>query len=224
MRRPSRPPGEAPLRSLTRGGLLRGVEELCRRDGDLAGIVERWGPPPLWGRRPGFATLVRIVLEQQVSLASAEALFNRLRNAVEPFTPERVAPLSPAALQELGLTRQKAGYCHGIARSLVAGDLDLKAVARADDATARRRLMTVRGVGPWTADIYLLMALRRPDVWPEGDLALAAALQRLGRLRGKPAPERLRRIALPWSPWRAVAARILWHLYLSDRVGPRTPR
>jgi DNA-3-methyladenine glycosylase II len=201
---------------LDKTALLRATRELCARDADLDRAVARYGPPPLWARPTGFATLVRIILEQQVSLASAEAMFARLRDAVGRVSSVRIARLSTAELRRLGLTRQKAGYCLGLAQQIENGELSLRQFAKYDDATARRILTQVRGIGPWTADIYLLMALRRPDVWPEGDLALATAVRRLKRLRAQPAPERLRRIADSWRPWRSSAARILWHFYLSQ--------
>ena len=194
------------------------MEELCSRDIDLRRVVQKFGPPPLWARRPNFATLVRIILEQQVSLASAESTFRRLQGAIQYVTPERVARMSLAEIRRLGFTRQKAGYCLDLAKLIEAGGLSLPRVSRADDAAARAALLEVRGIGPWTADIYLLMALRRPDVWPDGDLALANAVRAVKRLRKQPTTERLRRIASGWKPWRSVAARILWHNYLSEKT------
>ena len=197
--------------------LCKAVDELCSRDTDLRRVVQKFGPPPLWARRPNFATLVRIILEQQVSLASAESTFRRLQGAVQRVTPESVAQLSLAEIRRLGFTRQKAGYCLDLARLIEAGGLNLNHLSRADDGAARAALLEVRGIGPWTADIYLLMALRRPDVWPDGDVALAAAAHRVKRLRQRPNFDRLRKIAAKWRPWRSVAARILWHHYLSER-------
>ncbi|HJN46480.1 MAG TPA: hypothetical protein QF572_20125 [Vicinamibacterales bacterium] len=213
-----RPTMPRPTR-LTKTRLLDGVDALRRTDPDLAKVVARFGPPPLWSRRPGFATLVQTVLEQQVSLASGRATFGRLRDACSEITPERLAPLSEAQVRAAGVTRQKASYCLGIARQIVDGTLDLGRLGRADDTEVRRSLIEIRGVGPWTADIYLLMALGRPDVWPDGDLALATAAQQVKRLRRRPDTDRLRRLASTWAPWRAVAARILWHHYLSTRGG-----
>ncbi len=205
------------MHPISRETLRKAVDELCCRDGDLRRVVQRFGPPPLWARRPNFATLVRIILEQQVSLASAESTFLRLQGAVQRVTPERVARLSFAEIRRLGFTRQKAGYCLDLGRLIEAGGLNLRRVSRADDESARSALLEVRGIGPWTADIYLLMALRRPDVWPDGDVALANAVRGVKRLRQRPTTERLRRIASAWKPWRSVAARILWHHYLSER-------
>ena len=205
------------MRIVSRETLCKAVDELCTRDTDLGRVVQRHGPPPLWVRRPNFATLVRIILEQQVSLASAESTFRRLQGAVRRVTPERVARLSLTEIRRLGFTRQKAGYCLDLARLIEAGGLNLKHLSRADDGAVRAALLEVRGIGPWTADIYLLMALRRPDVWPDGDVALAAAAYRVKRLRQRPNFDRLRKIASKWRPWRSVAARILWHHYLSER-------
>ena len=204
---------------MSRARLLDGVDALSAADPDLAAVVTRFGPPPLWARRPGFATLVQIVLEQQVSLASGRATFGRLRDAWGEVTPGRFATLTTAQVRSAGVTRQKTSYCLGIARQIVDGTLDLRHLGRADDDAARRRLVEIRGIGPWTADIYLLMALGRPDVWPDGDLALATAAQQVKRLRRRPDTQRLRRLATSWAPWRAVAARILWHHYLSTRGG-----
>ena len=205
-----------PKQQLTRRSLGHGVRVLCEADPDLAGIVSSFGPPPLWGRRPGYATLVRIILEQQVSLASANAVYKRLRVALGEVTPLNVAAIAARDLCQWGFTRQKAEYCHEIATLIVTGQFDLRAVAQGDDATAHQALVSLRGVGPWTADIYLLMALRRPNIWPIGDLALAEATRRVKRLRHRPSDELLSTIASHWHPFRSVAARILWHLYLQQ--------
>jgi DNA-3-methyladenine glycosylase II len=171
----------------------------------------------MWNRRPGFPTLLHIILEQQVSLASARAAFDRLRAAASPLTPARFLELDDATLKAIGFSRQKTAYGRHLAQSIVHGHFRLAALNRMDDATARAELLKLNGVGPWTADIYLLMALRRPDVWPSGDLALALAVQRVKRLPSRPTPDELDAIGAAWRPWRAVAARVLWHYYLSQR-------
>jgi len=202
-------------RALTRETLLTGVRELCSRDRDLAGIVEAHGPPPLWARRPGFPTLVRIILEQQVSLASADAAWRRLRASIGPPTPEALLELDDRQLKEIGFSRQKAGYCRGLATGLLDGSFRLAGLGRLDDDAARAELERLKGVGRWTSDIYLLMALRRPDIWPTGDIALASAARRVKRLRQRPTDDKLATISAEWAPWRAVGARLLWHYYLS---------
>lgn len=195
--------------------MLEAVRQLAAIDPDLAGIAERHGPPPLWAREPGFETLVRIILEQQVSLASAEAARERLVRAAGVIEPDAIVRVGDEALREAGLTRQKARYLSGLARDVLEGRLDLEAIAVADDDEARARLTSVLGIGRWTADIYLLMALGRPDIWPTGDLALAGAMRRARGLAALPSAAEQTAIAEPWRPWRAVAARLLWHAYLA---------
>ena len=207
----------APPRALTRSSLADGVRALARRDPDLAALARRQGLPPMWARRPGFATLMHIVLEQQVSIAAAKTLFRRVRERLGGMTPELVAAHGPRRLHRMGLTRQKASYWHGLALEVQSGALDLAAVARAPDQAARERLLELRGVGPWSADIYFLMALRRPDVWPVGDLALAQALAEVKGLGARPDGDVQQEISAAWAPWRSVAARLLWHYYLTTR-------
>jgi len=203
--------------SLTLATLRQGVRELAARDTGLAAIVARHGPPPMWGRPRGFATLVHIILEQQVSLASAAAMFAKLERALGGVTPATVRVAGVAGLLALGVTRQKAGYIATLAGRVADGSLPLATLARLPDAEAAEMLVRVPGIGPWTASIYLLMALRRPDVWPPGDLALHKAMARLPGIDAMPTSEEAARWALRWQPWRAVAARILWHGYLSER-------
>lgn len=205
---------------LTERRLLRAVNALCDGDPDLSAIRSRFGPPPLWAREPGFPTLVYIILEQQVSLASARAAFTRLGGALGAITPQAFLTLDDLQLKGIGFSRQKSGYCRGLARSIVNGELDLADLPHLDDAAARGRLLSIRGIGPWTADIYLLMVLLRPDIWPAGDLALMSALRDVKGLAARPAPQEIEAITSAWRPWRAVAARLLWHHYLSIRNGP----
>ena len=196
------------------------MKALAAHDADLARVLARYGPPPLWRRRPCFATLVRIILEQQVSLASARAVYNRLAAMVVPFSAVRFRRLEGPALREAGLTRQKSTYLLALAEAIATGRLQLKALPDMADDEARQVLMQIKGIGPWTADIYLLMALRRPDIWPRGDLALNTALKAIKHLEGRQTEADLAAIAAHWRPWRAVAARMLWHYYLSTRGRP----
>jgi DNA-3-methyladenine glycosylase II len=204
------------LSRLTQRSLLRATRELAARDPDLAGVVETFGPPPLWAREPGFHTLIHIILEQQVSLASAKAAYDRLLVATGRLVPERFLALRNEELKTIGFSRQKTTYGRALAEAILDGRLDLALIETLDDAEAKTQLTAIKGIGSWTADIYLLMVLRRPDTWPSGDLALAVAVQRVKRLRKRPTPERLQKVGEAWRPWRAVAARILWHYYLSS--------
>ena len=195
--------------------LAEAVRELAAVDPDLAGIAERHGTPPLWGRPPGFQTLVRIILEQQISLASAGAALERLVRAAGAVEPEAIVALGENGLRAAGQTRQKSRYVVGLARYVLDGRLDLGDVESAGDDEARRLLTSVVGIGRWSADIYLLMALGRPDIWPTGDLALAGAMRRAKRLESVPTGAEQSTIAEAWRPWRAVAARLLWQAYLA---------
>lgn len=133
------------------------------------------------------------------------------------MSAQGVCAAGEGGLRELGLTRQKARYCHGLAARVLDGSLDLSAVAGLPDDVGRSILLSVPGLGPWSVDIYYLMALRRPDVWPDGDLALASALREVKRMDRLPTREKQRSIAERWSPWRSVAARLLWAHYLAAR-------
>ncbi|MBL7077836.1 MAG: DNA-3-methyladenine glycosylase 2 family protein [Kiritimatiellae bacterium] len=202
--------------ALTKKRLAEAAGLLAVRDKDLARILRDDGTPPLWGRKPGFVTLIRIILEQQVSLASADAAYRRLTDNLAPLTPDEVLAAGVTSLRSLGITRQKATYCANVADAIRSGELDLKDVGRSDDETAIGKLTQIKGVGPWTAQIYLLMALRRPDVWPAGDIALAAAVQSVKGLQERPTPAELAEAADAWRPYRAAAARMLWQHYLNS--------
>lgn len=214
MRMPTK--AAAPKR-LTQSSLARGVSELSETDSDLARVARAYGPPPLWEREEGFATLVLTILEQQVSLASALAAFERLRAAASPVTPENFLTYDDAQLRAFGFSRQKALYCRLLARAILDKELDLQRLPTLSDDAARAELTRLKGVGAWTAEIYLLRALLRPDAWPAGDLALQLAAQQVKRLPARPTAAELDALAEPWRPLRAVAARLLWLQYLEGR-------
>jgi DNA-3-methyladenine glycosylase II len=161
--------------------------------------------------------LLRTILEQQVSLASARAAYDKLLAIAAPLTPARFLELDDLELRAVGFSRQKARYGRELAAAIASGELDLDRLHELDDEAVAAALTRVKGIGRWTADIYLLLALRRPDIWPSGDLALALAVQQAIGLAATPAPPEMERIAEAWRPWRAVAARLLWHYYLSNR-------
>jgi len=188
----------------------------------FARVHELYGPPPLWDREPGFATLLQIILEQQVSLASAKACYDKLAATLGHVTRETVLTLSDAELKTVGFSRQKTTYARHLSEALINRHIDLDSLVDLPDADVKAVLMSLKGVGEWTSDIYLLMALLRPDVMPKGDIALHSAYH---KLTGEPRPssDEFICIAEQWRPYRSVAARLLWHFYLSERKnGTRT--
>jgi len=201
---------------LTTETLALAARHLALRDPHLASIYKLHGVPPMWGRRPGFSTLLRIILEQQVSLVSARAMFERLKANIHPFTAEGFIEAGEIQLRSLGVTRQKAHYCVQVAEAFTNGHL--LRIAGMSDEEAHAALVSIKGVGPWTANIYLLMALKRPDIWPDGDIALATAVTRLRKLDTRLSFRQLEQIAESWRPYRSVAARMLWQYYLAARV------
>lgn len=207
---------------LDQASLEIACRELARIEPGFALVLERFGFPPLWEREPSFATLVHIILEQQVSLASALAAFKKLVGRIGAITPRNILSLSDEELRQCYLSRQKSGYVRALAAAVLDGHLDFDALAELPDHDARLELKKVKGIGDWTADIFLLMALCRPDVMPKGDLALHIAYRNLAAADHTAHADEFQRIAERWKPHRASAARILWHFYLSDRKhGPR---
>ena len=206
------------LRPLTQKTLASAARELAARDPLLANILATYGDPPLWQRASGFRTLVHIILEQQVSPSSAKSMLLRLENAIQPFTPERFLELGDERLRGLGVTRQKSAYVLHLSDEIVSGRLKLKSLSRLNDNQVLVRLTGIKGIGLWSANIYLLMAMKRADIWPAGDLALAVAIQELKGLKTRPSPQDLEAIAEVWRPHRAVAARMLWQYYLGRKI------
>jgi len=200
---------------LTPASLDEAARKLAAADPDLEAVLERLGPPPLWDREPGFPTLVKIILEQQVSLASAKAAFGKLVDVVSPLEPGAFLTLDDTTLKAVGFSGQKGRYCRNLASAILEGALDLEGLAALPDERVRDELTRITGIGPWTADIYLLMALGRPDIWPAGDLALVAAARDLKGLESNPTPAEFHALGEPWRPWRSVAARLLWNHYLN---------
>jgi len=212
------------LDPLDRSSLAAAARGLAGRDPDLARIFNVYGEPPLWRRPTGFPTLVKIILEQQVSLSSAASMFARLKTAINPFSPERFLEVGEPYLRRLGVTRQKSGFLIHLSASVVNGQLNLRRLSRMTDDNARSALTSLKGIGAWSADVYLLMAMRRADIWPAGDLALAAAVQQLKGLTKRPGPDELEMLAEVWRPHRAVAARMLWQFYLGEKARVKKSR
>jgi len=203
-------------KALTRKSLLATCRSLAGQDGNLRRVFNIYGAPPLWDREPGFATLLQIILEQQVSLASAKACYDKLCRRVVDVTPESVLASSDAELRADGFSRQKTAYARHLSVALLERRIDLAALESMSDDDVKAELIKLKGIGVWTSDIYLLMALLRPDVMPKGDVALHTAWHKLS---GEPRPssDEFLVIAERWKPYRSVAARMLWHFYLSER-------
>ena len=203
--------------ALTRASYEAAIAELAARDPALGRVVAEYGPPPRWKRKQGFATLVLLILEQQVSLASAEATFARLEERAGAIEPGAILALGEERMREAGLSRQKARYVHGLAAAATSGAIDFRRLGRAADEAVRAALIPIKGIGDWTVDIYLLTALQRPDVWPARDLALQEAARAIKGLDARPDESAMQTIGEAWRPWRSVAARILWHHYLNTK-------
>lgn len=203
---------------LNDASLAAAVQELIKQDEHLRAVYLQYGNPPLWAREHSFKTLLHIILEQQVSLASAKATLDKLIVLLEDeVTPAKFLTLDDAQLRGIGFSRQKTRYGRILAQAILSGDLDLAALVEMSDADAQKKLISLKGIGKWTANIYLLMVLCRPDVWPTGDRALAVAARNVLQLDTVPSYPELDEIALRWRPYRSVAARLLWHHYLSSK-------
>lgn len=192
--------------------------ELAATDEGLAHVYSTYGTPPLWARPAGFATLLNIILEQQVSLASAKACFDKLAAHLGDVTPERFLTINDVELKAIGFSRQKTAYARHLSRAILEDRIDLDSIHKLPDDAVRAELIKLKGIGIWTADVYLLMALLRPDVMPRGDIALHAAFQRLTNADKRPGSDEFIDIAERWRPFRSVAARLLWHFYLCQKA------
>lgn len=189
------------------------LEALAARDPDIARHYRTCGLPPVRRRPLGFAGLLHIILAQQISAQSAAAAIARLQAAATPLTPEAFLGLNDAALRAIGFSRQKMAYGRALAEDVIAGRIDFRAVRRMDDEEAIAHLVQAKGIGRWSAEIYLLFALRRPDVCPADDLAVQVAAQRLRGLSERPRGDAMRALAEPWRPFRSAASQFLWHFY-----------
>ncbi|WP_142684444.1 DNA-3-methyladenine glycosylase family protein [Chitinophaga polysaccharea] len=193
-------------------------DELCRQDPELAFIVKTYGYPPMWTRSNTFESLVHIILEQQVSLASALAALNKLREKLTKITPVNLLKLTDEELKACYFSRQKMLYARSLAQAIQSREFSPPAMETLPDEEVRKNLVALKGIGNWTADVYLMFVLQRADVFPIGDLAAVNALKKVKKLPKDTAPEQLLKISASWQPYRTVATMILWHYYLSLRV------
>jgi DNA-3-methyladenine glycosylase II len=202
-----------PYRIDTEADIAAGLQVLLAADPRLAAVAEVAGPLPLRRRPGGFAGIASIVVSQQLSTASAAAIWGRLAAAYDPLTPQRLLKARANRLASLGLSRPKIRALKEIARAIVGGSLDCDALPHMDADAAHAALRAVHGVGPWTADIYLLFCLGHADAWPAGDLALQEGARLAFTLPERPTAKETLALAQQWRPWRGVAARLLWAYY-----------
>lgn len=190
---------------------------LAKRDPDLKRIIDSYGYPPIWTRKVEFASLVHIILEQQVSLASAKAAFDKLKAYMGKISPKKLLLLTDKELRECYFSRQKTVYVRELANAIVSKKIVLSELSYLTDEEVREKLIVVKGIGHWTIDIYLLFSLQRLDVFPIGDLALVNAMKEVKQLSRTTTKDELLRIADKWSPYRSIATHLLWHFYIKKR-------
>ena len=186
---------------------------LLKSDKDLEELIKSIPKIVPFKREKGFEGLVRLICEQQLSVASAKAIFDRLAKIVSPFEAKNFLIVSKKDLQKTGLSRQKIDYCTGLANACIAGDLDFTNLHRKNDEDLRKELCKIRGIGKWTADCYMLASLKREDIWPVGDLGLQISVQKLKKLSNRPSEMELEEISVKWKPYRTLVANMLWNSY-----------
>ena len=191
--------------------------KLTGEDKHLRSIVKQYGYPPLWTKTASFQTLIHIILEQQVSLASARAALNKLKERLGMVTPKKLLELTDRELRACYFSRQKTVYAKCLARAIISRQITLKTLSALDDAEIRQQLKTIKGIGDWTVDVYLLFALQRTDVFPLGDLAMVSALKEIKQLPKETRKEELLKLSEPWRPYRSIASMMLWHYYIQKR-------
>ena len=186
---------------------------LLKSDKDLKDLINSIPKIVPFKREKGFEGLVRLICEQQLSVASAKAIFDRLAKIVSPFEAKNFLKVSKKDLQKTGLSRQKIDYCTGLAKVCISGNLNFHALHKMDDESLSKELCKVKGIGKWTADCYMLASLRREDIWPVGDLGLQISVQKLKKLSKRPSETELEEISLRWKPYRTLVANMLWNSY-----------
>jgi DNA-3-methyladenine glycosylase II len=196
-------------------------DKLAALDPHLASILTRYGYPPLWSRPNNFETLVHFILEQQVSLASALSALTKLKQHVADFTPENIFAMTEPEMRACYCSRQKQVYIKNVASAIISGELNLAAFKAMEDEDIRLQLTKLKGIGNWTADVYLMFVLQRTDIFPPGDLAAVNALKSLKSLPADTDRNLILAISLQWKPYRTIATMMLWHLYLSKRAEPK---
>lgn len=196
-------------------------DKLAMNDADFQDIIEQYGYPPFWSREPNFITLIHFILEQQVSLASAKAALEKLQAYIGEITPEKLIALSDEELKSCYFSRQKITYAKGLATAIIHKGFSLNALKHLTDHQVRTELKKIKGIGDWTADVFLMMSLNRCDFFPTGDIALINSIKEVKNLHLKTSKEEILQIASQWQPYRTIAAYLLWHSYLEKRKRKR---
>lgn len=192
-------------------------DKLASTDPDLKGILSQYGYPPFWSRPASFETLVHIILEQQVSLASALAALNKLKLAVDIISPQNILPLTNETLKACYFSRQKISYVKHLATEIISGNLTLSAFEAISNQEVIKELTKIKGIGTWSATVYLMMVLHRSDLFPMSDIALISSVRETKDLSKDISKEAIEKLSEQWKPYRTIAAFILWHGYLCKR-------
>ena len=206
-----------PVTIFTRDNFHALCDELAAKDPDLQQIITQHGYPPLWNRQPNFTTLIHFILEQQVSLASAKAALVKLQERIGSITPKKLLALSDETLKACYFSKQKIVYARCLAIAILNKELSLNELRHQPNDLVRTALKKLKGIGDWTADVFLMMSLNRCDFFPTGDIALITSIKEIKHLPVKTTKEEILLIAGQWQPYRTIAAYLLWHAYLEKR-------
>ena len=202
------------MRILNKKNIYEGYEYLSKIEPAFKRIlVQKKFNIPSFSRKEGFEGIISLITEQQLSVASAKAIFKRISILVNPFTPENFLKESDESLKNTGLSKQKINYCNGIAQKIINKELNLGLLKKKNDDEVIKELTKIKGIGEWTAKCYLMGCLKRIDIWPSSDLGLVVAVQKIKKLTDRPDFLTLDKMANSWSPYRSVAALILWSTY-----------
>ena len=203
--------------SFNKGSFHTLCDSLAKKDNQLKGIIHRHGYPPMWKRKPNFETLIHIILEQQVSLASAKAALNKLKRKLGAITPKNLLVLTDAEMKACYFSRQKIVYARALALSIENGELSIESLKKLENEEIRHEFKKIKGIGDWTVDVFLLMALQRIDIFPTGDLAMMNSLKKHKQLAPSTSKEEILILAEKWKPYRSIASMIFWHAYIIER-------
>lgn len=200
--------------SFNEGNFISLCNKLARKDHCFKAIIKAYGYPPIWKRNPSFETLIHIILEQQVSLASAKAAYDKLKATVGTISPEAILGMSDETFKSCYFSRQKTIYARCLAKSIVDGDLDIDILNQQDAATIRTELKKIKGIGDWTVDVYLMICLHHADLFPMGDIALINSIKHIKELSSNTTKDEIAELTVKWASYRTIAAYLLWHAYI----------